>query len=130
MFVAPAAFFETNLPSMTQSSLGSRKRGRSDADDESRDFTPLSKRINNLHINNGNYSNHSASTHDEIHTVSPAERGGPNTSDEGNNSQGVVQQPMYSPDMNVSDNPYYYEPNKLLYYLNIERMQRSGQSFG
>ena len=40
-----------------------------------------------------------------------------------------MQQPLYSPNLADSDNPYYYEPNKLLYYLYIERMQRSGQSF-
>lgn len=70
----------------------------------------------------------------QAHPVSPAERGGEgSTSNEGRCNGGVaggVQQPIYNPDLTVADNPYYYEPNKLLYYLNIERVQRSGQSFG
>lgn len=115
---------------MTQSSLGSRKRGRSDGDEECRDFTPLSKRINNLHINNGNHSN---PAHEEVHPVSTPGRADVNASNVGRSNGGVmggVQHSSYNPDMSVSDNPFYYEPNKLLYYLNIERVQRSGQSFG
>ncbi|XP_034243430.1 uncharacterized protein LOC117646524 isoform X2 [Thrips palmi] len=107
-----------------------RKRGRCDGDDESRDFTPLSKRINNLHINNGN---HHASVHEEVHPVPTVGRvGEPSSLHEGQSNggeMGPVPQPMYNPDLNVSDNPFYYEPNKLLYYLNMERMQRTGQSF-
>lgn len=136
MYFVPAAYVETNVaaPAMTQSSLASRKRGRCDGDDESRDFTPLSKRINNLHINNSNYSNQSTSSHEEAHSVSPAERGmEARASNEERCNGGVmggVQQPLYNPDLNNVDNPFYYEPNKLLYYLNMERMQRSGQTFG
>lgn len=128
MFVAPAVFFDSDGPDMTQSSLGSRKRGRCDGDDESRDFTPLSKRINNLHINNGNHH-----AHEEVHSVPTAGRlGEPSSIQEGQSNGGDLgagAQPMYNPDLNVADNPFYYEPNKLLYYLNIERMQRTGQSF-
>lgn len=32
----------------------------------------------------------------------------------------------YNPELNASDNPYYYESNKLLFDLYIERLQRSG----
>lgn len=30
----------------------------------------------------------------------------------------------YRPDLNANDNPYYYENNKLLYSLYVERMHR------
>jgi hypothetical protein len=36
----------------------------------------------------------------------------------------------YLPDLNAVENPYYYENNKLLFELYVERVQRSGfQSF-
>lgn len=69
----------------------------------------------------------------QVHPVPTGGRvGEPSSLQEGQSNggdMGIVPQPMYNPDLNVSDNPFYYEPNKLLYYLNIERMQRTGQSF-
>ncbi|EEB16629.1 conserved hypothetical protein [Pediculus humanus corporis] len=34
--------------------------------------------------------------------------------------------PVYNPDLGVNENPYYYESNKLLFGLYIERLQRTG----
>lgn len=31
----------------------------------------------------------------------------------------------YMPDLNAAENPYYYEYNKLLFELYVERLQRS-----
>jgi len=35
---------------------------------------------------------------------------------------------QYSPALNASDNPYYYESNKLLFALYMERLHRSGDT--
>lgn len=32
----------------------------------------------------------------------------------------------YDPDLSLDENPYYYEKNKLLFELYVERVQRSG----
>lgn len=36
--------------------------------------------------------------------------------------------PVYNPDLSPAENPYYYENNKLLFTLYMERLQRTGQS--
>ncbi|KAJ9589494.1 hypothetical protein L9F63_017311 [Diploptera punctata] len=163
--------------------ISNRKRVRSNnCDEECCDFMPLSKRINNLHINNGNcYSGigyqHSMSDQAEMYEGSseawgcmdPREEclelnGGkslhPSYSD-GNGCHSIVQpasdtgtsQPhaaiesppgtpdvqtanwidsrilsQYTPDLNATDNPYYYENNKLLFALYMERLHRNGSA--
>lgn len=89
-----------------------RKRSRALFDDDSLEFMPLSKRINNLHINStlpGNLPNNSQ----------PIEQWGP----------GPPAQPQYQPELSVNQNPYYYTTNKLLFDLYIERMNRNGHQF-
>jgi hypothetical protein len=36
---------------------------------------------------------------------------------------------QYSPSLNASDNPYYYESNKLLFALYMERIHRNGDVY-
>ncbi|XP_069685155.1 uncharacterized protein [Periplaneta americana] len=171
---------------MTQALLGSRKRVRSgNCDEECCDFMPLSKRINNLHINNGNcfghkHIKHSVTKQDGIydepnpddwscmgadrdclevngnglhcnqnyrnvndshvgvqsacsssssisHQQSVDSTGG---SPELQSNNWLASQPLphYNPALNASDNPYYYESNKLLFALYMERLHRSGNT--
>lgn len=50
------------------------------------------------------------------------------TNGEGSNSDREQSNwlPVYSPDLDLNENPYYYESNKLLFDLYIERLQRNG----
>lgn len=102
-----------------------RKRGRI-SDEEVSDFMPLSKRINNLHINNlknalaesqelleQNWTNcNFIPPHSELSQGSSSSDGY------------IVNMHSYMPDLNANENPHYYENNKLLYSLHMERMQR------
>ncbi|ALC46333.1 CG14229 [Drosophila busckii] len=100
-----------------------RTRKRSREDDIPCDSTPLSKRINNLHLNydDGN-SNSSCSNPGIINDnnnylpTTPAGSGGDGSSD-GTNYE-------YNPELNADQNPYYYEKNKILYDLHAERVKR------
>lgn len=90
-----------------------RKRPR---DDDSCEFMPLSKRINNLHIcSNNSQANGIAS---ESGASSPTE---PTTN-------GQPTRPAYDPGFSSSQSSYYFE-NKLLFQLHLERIQRTGQQF-
>ncbi|KAG8041375.1 hypothetical protein G9C98_002363 [Cotesia typhae] len=95
----------------------SRKRLRS-MEDESSEFMPLSKRINNLHLNGfpGIPENYTSSSNDSE----------PSTSSSSGNKHPVQNNfaSDYRPDLNANDNPHYYESNKLLYTLSMERMHR------
>ncbi|XP_061389283.1 uncharacterized protein LOC133324466 [Musca vetustissima] len=115
------------------------KRKRSREDDVSCDSTPLSKRINNLHLSNfeeaaagaapENNNNHiqqhmskeAMNMHHHHHhataaaTNKPHMNGVPNV--DTNNA-------MYHPELNKSENPFYYDKNKLLHELHLERMKR------
>lgn len=117
-----------------------RKRCRNIHDDDTSDFMPLSKRINNLHINNP-FQAISYSTTEEHMSLKSTEWGpGPpiiptekqpfnNNIDTNIHSPGWNNNaPQYSPELSESENPYYYN-NKLLFDLFVERMQRNGHSF-
>lgn len=99
-----------------------RKRSR---EDDTCEFMPLSKRINNLHINNnlGNGSN--------AHMPESSHVNGINT-DNGisspSSSSDSERRPSYDPGINSSQSSYYYD-NKLLFELHLERVQRTGQQF-
>ena len=111
-----------------------RKRGRG-ADEEISEFTPLSKRINNLHINNGltalRDTQQNPPENIEVewsngHFVPSPNHSEPSqgsSSCDGSRSSGI-NFPEYRPELDASHNPYYYENNKLLYSLYVERMQR------
>ncbi|XP_021193430.1 uncharacterized protein LOC110378475 [Helicoverpa armigera] len=100
-----------------------RKRSR---EDDSCEFMPLSKRINNLHINNNlntTGSQSQDSSHSQINGIN-TENGISSPS----SSSGSERRPSYDPGMNSSQSSYYYD-NKLLFELHLERMQRCGQQF-
>lgn len=102
-----------------------RKRTRSVHDET--EFMPLSKRINNLHINNlllesQNQFSNSAwcqpngafTSHNNQIPVSPCES-------EQSTEGGYL---PYSPDLTESQNPHYFNINKLLYEVYMERVRR------
>nr|XP_026490829.1 uncharacterized protein LOC113396953 [Vanessa tameamea] len=99
-----------------------RKRSR---EDDTCEFMPLSKRINNLHINNNLNSPSLSQSSDSSQS-------------NGINSDNAISSPSptsdrerspnYDPGINSSDSRYYYE-NKLLFELHLERIQRTGQQF-
>ncbi|XP_014248478.1 uncharacterized protein LOC106666093 [Cimex lectularius] len=112
-----------------------RKRYRNSCDDEVSEFAPLSKRINNLHINNGTINNlgKNLESKTEAHRdiIVNNERLSTQDYEDSRNMDGESsgsQQlwlPHYSPDLSPSQNPYYYESNRLLFELYIQRSQRS-----
>ncbi|KAI8122884.1 hypothetical protein FF38_00550 [Lucilia cuprina] len=104
------------------------KRKRSREDDVLCESTPLSKRINNLHLSNfeeaqynqqlQNTNAHHNNNHlqhltkDMMTAESSALK--PMTADKN----------MYEPELDESQNPFYYVKNKLLHDLHLERMKR------
>ncbi|GJQ81701.1 hypothetical protein Trydic_g9144 [Trypoxylus dichotomus] len=115
-----------------------RKRGRNVHEDEM-EFMPLSKRINNLHINNTlllSNANTEASTSTNNIEWGP----GPPYLQNNLNSNiptppESVQSldwnnpiPQYSPSLSESENPYYFNINRLLFEMYWERQQRIGHT--
>lgn len=126
-----------------------RKRSR---EEEVNEFMPLSKRINNLHLNNG--QQHQAMQHMPLlegHQTSFPQCGGGGSSSSsgstchsvpsGGSSPGGGGGPSgigpevgftvngellgdYCPDMGEHENPHYFNRNKVLYELYVERMRR------
>ncbi|KPJ02655.1 hypothetical protein RR46_09858 [Papilio xuthus] len=87
---------------------------------------PLSKRINNLHINNNLTSQPILQSADPSHINGiRAEENGISSQNPNHNSDST---PTYDPGVTSSQSRYYYE-NKLLFELHLERIQRSGQQF-
>lgn len=114
-----------------------RKRGRNIHEDEM-EFMPLSKRINNLHINNTLLLNRS-NNNPAISTNSIEWGPGPpylqNITSNIPTPPESVQSldwtntiPQYSPTLNESENPYYFNINKLLFEMYWERQQRAGNT--
>lgn len=101
----------------------SRKRSR---EDDSCEFMPLSKRINNLHINN-NLAATSASSQNHDSSQANGINGEAGISSPSSSSDSD-RRPSYDPGVNSSQSNYFYE-NKLLFELHLERIQRSGQQF-
>ncbi|XP_043661465.1 uncharacterized protein LOC122625378 [Drosophila teissieri] len=106
--------------------LETRKRSRED--DLACESTPLSKRINNLHLNYDD-GNSSSSSSCSIPTLSggganvaggPGGSGGPDAA-----GNGVATGYEYNPELGAEQNPFYYEKNKMLYDLHVERIKRS-----
>lgn len=101
-----------------------RKRGRHSLEDET-EFMPLSKRINNLHINSNLLLEHQK--------TAPESWGlGVNCPDSPPLSVHSVEWNQlsaapYNPELNESQNPYYYNNNKLLYEMYVARQERSNQ---
>ncbi|KAG5898912.1 hypothetical protein JTB14_000158 [Gonioctena quinquepunctata] len=98
-----------------------RKRGRNLLEDEV-EFMPLSKRINNLHINNTMLLDNTS--------LNPVEWGpgppnlGNNIPDSPPTSEPSQDWSQYSPDLSENQNPHYFNINKLLFEMYIQRIQR------
>uniref|UniRef100_A0A1B6DI89 Uncharacterized protein n=1 Tax=Clastoptera arizonana TaxID=38151 RepID=A0A1B6DI89_9HEMI len=112
--------------------IANRKRCRNQQEEESSEFTPLSKRINNLHINNGILALHKSSIdhtkqveNDSLRLAQLAQYGMDLRISQSRNVQDNSQ---YSPDLGPSENPFYYESNKLLFTLYMERLHRTGMN--
>ncbi|CAH0388408.1 unnamed protein product [Bemisia tabaci] len=123
--------------------FANRKRLRENEDEDKPDCIPLSKRINNLHIDAGTSYNglsmmplckHSCSS--QVDSYSPMKQEATayndcvslsisNCNGSSRSNESAAPQFSYNPDLSASDNPHYYEPNRLLYNLYIERVQRS-----
>ncbi|EDV46742.1 uncharacterized protein LOC6550500 [Drosophila erecta] len=103
--------------------LETRKRSRED--DLACESTPLSKRINNLHLNydDGNSSSSSSCS------IPPLSGGGATVASGGPDAagNGVAARYEYNPELGAEQNPFYYEKNKMLYDLHVERSKRSNQ---
>ncbi|XP_037726142.1 WW domain-containing adapter protein with coiled-coil homolog [Drosophila subpulchrella] len=108
--------------------LKTRKRSRED--DLPCESTPLSKRINNLHLNydDGNSSSSSSCSIPPLPggggggAAAGAPGGGPGGPG-GPDAAGYE----YNPELGADQNPFYYEKNKMLYDLHVERIKRSSQ---
>ncbi|KAH9640120.1 hypothetical protein HF086_016051 [Spodoptera exigua] len=114
---------ESNGTNINRTMTENRKRSR---EDDSCEFMPLSKRINNLHINN---NLNTAVTQAQDASLSQAN--GINTENgisSPSSSSGSERRPSYDPGMNSNQSSYYYD-NKLLFELHLERIQRCGQQF-
>ncbi|XP_017772258.1 PREDICTED: uncharacterized protein LOC108559465 [Nicrophorus vespilloides] len=111
-----------------------RKRGRNSHEDET-EFMPLSKRINNLHINNGMMLDGSSSSS----SMPPGEWGpGPPYFQQQQLQQPQQNLPESPPDsLQSSDwsntpergpNPFYLDINKQLYEMYLARTQRTSNN--
>ena len=106
-------------------------------EEESSDFMPLSKRINNLHINNLTGMTESNmeqiemnyGTNNFIPSPNHSEPSQGSSSCDGYSSNHSTYSREYMPDLSASDNPIYYENNKLLYNLHMERLRRLSEPF-
>nr|XP_012214729.1 PREDICTED: uncharacterized protein LOC105667487 isoform X2 [Linepithema humile]XP_012214730.1 PREDICTED: uncharacterized protein LOC105667487 isoform X2 [Linepithema humile] len=114
-----------------------RKRHRN-VEEESSEFMPLSKRINNLHINGLSCGLRESMVESAVESMETDWESGhfissPSCSEVSQNSSprdncGSSQSNFtidYRPDLDATENPFYYESNKLLFSLYMERMQRS-----
>ncbi|XP_053951852.1 uncharacterized protein LOC129237014 [Anastrepha obliqua] len=121
--------------------IDKRKRSR---EDDICDSTPLSKRINQLHLTNLDEpqqalqqlhfndhtkqvnlaqvynSNHICTSALNMHLHNKHDM----TAAEHHQQQQIHLQHPYAPDLNEAENPFYYIKNKLLYELHLERLKR------
>ncbi|KAH8373851.1 hypothetical protein KR200_009965, partial [Drosophila serrata] len=112
--------------------LRSPHRKRSREDDLPCESTPLSKRINNLHLNydDGNSNSSSSCSIPPLGNGDANNYRGPTSGPAGDGGAAVVIGPTvseYNPELGAEQNPYYYEKNKMLYDLHVERVKRSNQ---
>ncbi|KAJ8970237.1 hypothetical protein NQ317_017597 [Molorchus minor] len=110
-----------------------RKRGRSFQEDEV-EFMPLSKRINNLHINNPMMMDNTANGSSSLNSIEWGP-GPPNYLNQLPDSPPSSEQsldwnnrsqfpPEYTPDLSENQNPHYFNINKLLFEMYLERLHR------
>jgi len=113
-----------------------RKRHRN-VEEESSEFMPLSKRINNLHINGLSCGLRESIVESPVESMETDWESGhfisspscsevsQNSSPRDNCSSQSNFTTDYRPDLDATENPFYYESNKLLFSLYMERMQRN-----
>ncbi|KAJ8922967.1 hypothetical protein NQ315_001513 [Exocentrus adspersus] len=103
-----------------------RKRRRSLREDEVEvEFMPLSKRINNLHINNTMLLDSSSGERSTPIWSSMNQLPDSPPSSEQSLDWNMSQFPLeYSPDLNENQNPHYFNINKLLFEMYLQRVQR------
>lgn len=100
---------------------------------------PLSKRINNLHINNTlllrNLNNDASLSTSSIewgpgppYLQSNIASNIPTPPESVQSLDWNNSIPQYSPTLNESENPYYFNINKLLFEMYWERQQRTGNT--
>ncbi|XP_044758971.1 uncharacterized protein LOC123316805 [Coccinella septempunctata] len=101
-----------------------RKRPRNNKDEG--ECLPLSKRINNLHINNRlMFENQQGHSQNPMQVgPGPPSYDMPQINDPSENHQYPQQMPNYSPELDESQNPHYFNINKLLYEMYLERSRR------
>ncbi|XP_050432188.1 uncharacterized protein LOC126840471 isoform X2 [Adelges cooleyi] len=109
-----------------------RKRSLEDYDD---DYKPLSKRMHSMYLldapvtgdllNDNIHGDASTSLFNSQHSVAVNYN---NLEAQHNNSNENQEQLQYDPDLSSDQNPYYYESNKLLFDLYVERLHRQGQN--
>jgi len=111
-----------------------RKRSLEEYDD---DYKPLSKRLHSMYLKDGPitgennladtnaYGNASTSTqHRQLSTIDYSQSHvNTNQNIQVEDSQNL----QYDPDLTSDQNPYYYESNRLLFDLYVERVHRHGQ---
>ncbi|XP_025202568.1 uncharacterized protein LOC112599733 [Melanaphis sacchari] len=111
-----------------------RKRSLEEYDD---DYKPLSKRMHSMYLKDGPLAgeNHlavtnaygNASTSTQYNQQTATDYSHSNV----NNQQSIrvedTQNLHYDPDLTSDQNPYYYESNRLLFDLHVERVHRHGQ---
>lgn len=120
-----------------QSAMSSdnKKRGRNDLDGDCGE-EPLAKRINNLHLNNHN------STHQGHHQQYYQSQAEVEINRHSSHQQHLQQQQQdyhqnhhnlyqqqqqpeaYDPELTERENPHYFQKNKVLYQLHMERERR------
>ncbi|KAK9888281.1 hypothetical protein WA026_000544 [Henosepilachna vigintioctopunctata] len=112
---------------MTQNSnFRSRKRTRNQQEEV--EFMPLSKRINNLHINNSLlFENQASSTQNSIQLGPEPPNGCFNLPDSPQSLEWSNAVPNYSPELSETQNPHYFNINKLLFEMYIERLHRESR---
>lgn len=99
--------------------LKCRKRSR-DTADENEESVPLTKRINNLNLENDSNSLETFYSNEIAKHISISNGHNPNN---GENTNGLEPNSSYNPELGVLENPYYYN-NKLLYEMHLQRLRR------
>uniref|UniRef100_A0A1A9WDQ3 Uncharacterized protein n=1 Tax=Glossina brevipalpis TaxID=37001 RepID=A0A1A9WDQ3_9MUSC len=125
------------------------KRKRNHEDDLLCESTPLSKRINNLHLSNFEDTNlnHQQQSQHNHHIYQALQANNSNQHSQQqylpkditqslgqqqqqhmeslpHNPTDAVEKVSYNPELNEAENPYYYVKNKLLHELHLERLKR------
>uniref|UniRef100_U5EL64 Putative transcription factor n=1 Tax=Corethrella appendiculata TaxID=1370023 RepID=U5EL64_9DIPT len=104
------------------------KRKRSREEDNNNDFMPLSKRINNLHLNSHHQQHHQFLINGFIDNHHQQNINSNNETRNNHQQQAQISNEIleeYKPDLDSTQNPHYYNSNRLLYELYVERMRRT-----